>query len=79
MALVRHFYTHDTGHGDRTVFSLARDVLTDNIFILQSTTQDGANGLDYNEIQESLSEFLGKTGLPQSELLGLIGTLVVED
>ena len=79
MALVRHFYTQDFGNGEKTVFSLARDVLTDAIFILRCTTRDGDQGLDYDEGQENLGEFLLQPGVPQSELLGLIGTLVVEE
>ncbi len=79
MALVRHFYTQDFGNGEKTVFSLARDVLTDAIFILRCTTRDSAHGLDYDEDQENLGEFLLQPGVAQAELLGLIGTLVVEE
>ena len=79
MALVRLFFHEDLRDGTSQSYSLARDVLTERIFVLHCSTMREGSGVKYEETKRSLAEFLQGDGAPQSELLALIGTLVVEE
>ena len=79
MALVRPFFNEDLRDGTSQTYSLARDVLTERVFVLQCKTKQAGLALQYDETKRSLADFLGKDGAAQSELLALIGTLVIEE
>lgn len=77
MAVVREFYVRDQP-GEMESFALARDVITDRVFILHGKGRSRPE-LSYSERQISLKEFLQGDGSEQLALLDLIGTLVVEE
>ena len=77
MAVVREFYVRDQP-GEVEGFALARDVVTERVFVLHSKGRSRPE-LSYNENQISLRDFLQQEGPEQIALLDLIGTLVVEE
>jgi hypothetical protein len=79
MALIRQFYRSNRGAGDNESIALARDVLTDEVFILHRKTYHDGLEIKQSETRTSVAEFLNGSGSAQSELLELIGTLVIEE
>ena len=78
MAVIRNFYIRHDADGSSELFSLAREVITDEIFILHSRTTSQRGEFPHLEEKIDIAEFLSSTGPGRTDLLGLIGTLVVE-
>ena len=78
MAVIRYFYTRHDRDGSSEFFSLAREVITDEIFVLHSRTTSLPGEFQHQEEKIEIAEFLSSVGPGRSDLLGLIGTLVVE-
>lgn len=76
MAVVHLFYTRDRS-GESESFALARDVITDDVFVIHGKGRKSPE-TDYTEDQLSVRDFLQGNGSEQRALLDLIGTLVVE-
>ncbi len=79
MALIREFYRQGDGEQEGESYALARDILTERVFVLRCETRRVGSVLRDDETQLPLAEFLLQTGAAQTELLDLIGTLVVEE
>ena len=77
MAVVREFYVRETG-GESESFALARDVITDRVFVVHGKGRMQPE-LSYYEDHITLRDFLHIDGPAQQALLDLIGSLVVED
>ena len=78
MALIRQFFNEELAEGGNESFSLARDVLTERVFVLRCKTQRVGGSTSYDETKQSFADFFQTDGPAQSELLSLIGTLVIE-
>ena len=78
MAVTHQFYSRRDSDGGEEIFALAREVVTDEIFILHSRTRPLGGVFPHEEKRISLADFLSQAGPGRSDLLGLIGTLVVE-
>ena len=78
MALIRQFYNEEFNGGGNESFSLARDVLTERVFVFRCKTWQADGAIQYDETKQSLAEFFQQDGQAQRELLSLIGTLVIE-
>lgn len=78
MAVIRNFYARHDEDGGSEFFSLAREVITDELFVLHSRTTSQQGEFPHKEERIEIAEFLARAGPGRSDLLGLIGTLVVE-